>query len=76
VGLFWQPLYCGQPVQAEILILEAIPRAERVGHDVAKQFALVARAGVYIASGSLESAERAAREALAFGESRHLVVYV
>lgn len=32
----------------------------------------MARAGVYIAEGALESAERAATEALAFGESRHL----
>ena len=72
MGLFWQPLYCGRPAEAQRLILEAVPRAERVGHDVAKQLALVTRAGVYIADGSLQSAERAAREALAFGESRHL----
>lgn len=72
MGLFWQPLYCGQPAEAERLIREAIPRAERVGHDVAKQLALVARAGVYLAQGALESAEQAAREALAFGESRRL----
>jgi tetratricopeptide (TPR) repeat protein len=72
MGLFWQPLYCGRPAEAQGLILEAVPRAERVGHDVAKQLALVARAGVYMADGSLQSAKRAAREALAFGESRHL----
>ncbi len=72
MGLFWQPLDCGQPAQAERLILEAIPRAEQVGHDIAKQLLLGARTGVYIADGSLQSAERAAREALAFGQFRHL----
>jgi len=72
MGLFWQPLYCGQPAKAERLIREAIPRAERVGHDIAKQLALVARAGVYFAQGGLESVEQAAREALAFGEARCL----
>ena len=71
MGLIWQPLHRGQLAEAERLVLEAIPRAVRVGHDDAKSMALWALAGVYIAKGYLESAERTAREAVAFGESCH-----
>jgi hypothetical protein len=70
-GLFIPPLYCGRPAEAERLILEAIPRMTRVGHDDAKLAALCHLASVHIAKGDLESAERKAREALAFGESSH-----
>jgi tetratricopeptide (TPR) repeat protein len=69
IGLYWPPLQCGRPAEAERLIEETIPRAEQVGHDVAKSCALGARAGVYLARGDLEGGERAAREALEFGYS-------
>ena len=69
MGLYWRPLHCGQPAEADRLVREAIPRAARVGHDGAKSVALWIVAGVDIAKGNLESAERAAREAIAFGES-------
>jgi len=69
MGLLWPPLLCGQPAEAESLILEAIPRATRLGHDVAKSLALWVLATVYIAKGNLESADRAAREALALMQS-------
>jgi hypothetical protein len=69
MGLLWPPLLCGHPAEAESLILEVIPRATRLGHDVAKSLALWVLAGVYLAKGSLESAERAAREALALMQS-------
>lgn len=69
LGLFWPPLLCGRPAEAEKLILEAIPRATRIGYDVAKSLTRWILAGVYIAKGDLESAERAAREALALAES-------
>jgi tetratricopeptide (TPR) repeat protein len=71
IGLIWPPLLCGQPAEAERLILELIPRAARLGHDVAKGLALWILAGVYIAKGNLESAERTAREALVSMESCH-----
>ncbi len=71
IGLFWELLHCGRPAEAEKLIVEAISRAERVGHDVAKSAALMSRTGVYVARGHLERAELAAREALAFAESFH-----
>jgi serine/threonine protein kinase len=71
IGLYWPALQCGRPAEAGRLIEETIPRAEKVGHDVAKSCALAVRAGVCVAKGSLEGGERAAREALAFGESTH-----
>jgi len=71
IGVFWPPLHCGQPAEAERLIRETIRRAAQVGHDVAKSCALAALPVVYLAKGHVESAERAAREALAFGESSH-----
>jgi eukaryotic-like serine/threonine-protein kinase len=71
IGLFWPPLHRGQPAEAERLIRETIRRAAQVGHDVAKSCALTALPAVYLAKGDVESAERAAREALAFGESSH-----
>jgi serine/threonine protein kinase/tetratricopeptide (TPR) repeat protein len=71
IGLFSPPLYCGRPAEAERLIRETIRRATQVGHDVAKSGALAALPAVYLAKGDLENAERAAREALAFGESSH-----
>jgi tetratricopeptide (TPR) repeat protein len=69
IGLFWPPLLCGRPAEAESLILEAIPRAMRTGHDVAKSLAFWVLAEVHVAKGDLESAERAAREALELMES-------
>lgn len=69
LGLFWPPLLCGRPAEAEKLILEAIPRATRTGHDVAKSVALWVLAEVQVAKGDLEKAERAAREALGLMES-------
>src|SRR5262249_55880778 len=71
IGLFSPPLYCGRPAEAERLIRETIWRAAQVGHDVAKSGALAALPAVYLAKGDLDNAERAAREALAFGESSH-----
>jgi serine/threonine protein kinase/tetratricopeptide (TPR) repeat protein len=69
MGLFWPPLLSGRPAEAERLILEAIPRAMRIGFDLAKSLALWVLADVHIAKGDLEKAERAAREALALMES-------
>jgi len=71
IGLYSPPLYCGRPAEAERLIHETIRRATQVGHDVAKSCALAALPIVYLAKGDLQGAERAAREALAFGESSH-----
>lgn len=71
MGLFWPPLLCGQPAGAERLILEAIARALRTGNDIAHSVALWALAGVYVAKGDLERAERTAREALELMESCH-----
>ena len=62
-------LYRGRPAEAEKLVLEAIQRAVRVGHDSARLIGLAGLAQVILAKGDLERAERAAREALAFGES-------
>jgi hypothetical protein len=70
-GVYTPPLYCGRPTEAEMLIREAIPRAERVGHDGTKCDALWTLAAVHVAKGDLESAERTAREGVAFGESCH-----
>jgi tetratricopeptide (TPR) repeat protein len=69
MGLFWPPLLGGRPAEAERLILEAIPRAMRTGHDVAKSLALWVLAEVHVAKGDLEKAEQAAREALELMES-------
>jgi hypothetical protein len=69
IGLFWPPLLCGRPAEAERLTLEAIPRAVRTGHDLAKSLALWVLAEVHVAKGDLERAERAAREALELMES-------
>lgn len=69
LGFYGPPLFCGRPREAERLMLEAIPRAARVGHDGLKADALWLLAAAYIAEGDLESAERTAREGLAFGES-------
>ncbi len=71
IGLFSPPLQSGRPAEAEGLIYEAIRHATQVGHDVAKSCALGSLPLMYLAKGDLESAERAAREALAFGESCH-----
>ncbi len=71
IGLYSPPLYCGRPAEAGMLTHETIRRATQVGHDVAKSCALGALPVVHLATGDLESAERAAREALAFGESSH-----
>src|SRR5262249_49907317 len=60
MGLYWRPLHCGQPAEADRLVREAIPHAVWVGHDGAKSVALWIVAGVDIAKGNLESAERAA----------------
>ena len=69
MGLFWPPLLSGRPTEAEKLILEAIPRAMRTGHDVAQSLALWVLAEVHVAKGELEKAERAAREGLGLMES-------
>jgi tetratricopeptide (TPR) repeat protein len=69
VAEFIAPLYLGQPQEAKRRILEAIPRAARLGHDNAKYIALAYMPGVHVAAGDLHSAEQAAREALAFGEA-------
>ena len=69
IGVYSPPLQSGRPAEAEILIRETIRRATQVGHDVAKSGALAALPLVYLARGDLKGAERAAREALAFGES-------
>lgn len=71
IGVYSPPLYCGRPAEAERLIRETIRRATQVGHDVAKSGALAALPLVYLAKGDLKGAERAARKALAFGESSH-----
>jgi hypothetical protein len=71
IGRFSPPLQSGRPAEAEELIDQAIRHATRVGHDVAKFCALAALPLMYLAKGDLESAERAAREALAFGASCH-----
>lgn len=71
IGLFSPPLQSGRPAEAEGLIYKAIRHATQVGHDVARFCALGALPLMYLAKGDLESAERAAREALAFGESCH-----
>jgi serine/threonine protein kinase/tetratricopeptide (TPR) repeat protein len=71
IGLYSPPLQSGRPAEAERLIHETIRRATQVGHDVAKSGALAALPLVYLAKGDLEGAERAARKALAFGESSH-----
>jgi serine/threonine protein kinase/tetratricopeptide (TPR) repeat protein len=71
MGLFWPPLLCGQPAEAERLLLEGLSRAARLGHDPAKGLALWILAGVYVAKGNLEGAERTARGALVSMESCH-----
>ena len=71
IGVYSPPLQSGRPAEAERLIRETIRRATQVGHDVAKSGALAALPLVYLAKGDLKGAERAAREALAFGESSH-----
>ena len=71
-GLFVPPLFCGQPAEAERLILEALPYFARVGHDDAKFNALCYLACARIAKGDLEGAERTAREALVFGRSHQV----
>ncbi|HEY6339856.1 MAG TPA: protein kinase [Bryobacteraceae bacterium] len=71
IGVYSPPLLSGRPAEAERLIHETIRRATQVGHDVAKFCALAALPVVDLAKGDLESAERTAREALAFGESSH-----
>jgi tetratricopeptide (TPR) repeat protein len=71
IGVYSPPLYCGRPAEAERLVRETIRRATQVGHDVAKSCALAALPMVYLAQGDLHGAERAVREALAFGESSH-----
>jgi len=71
MGLFWPPLLCGAPVEAERRVLEAIPRAVRIENDVAKAIALWVLAGVYVGHGKLDSAEQTAREALALMETHH-----
>jgi tetratricopeptide (TPR) repeat protein len=71
IGVYSPPLLSGRPVEAERLIHENIRRATQVGHDVAKFAALAALPLAYLAKGDLQGAERAAREALAFGESSH-----
>lgn len=68
---FIAPLYLGRPQEAKRPILEAIPRAARLGHDNVQFIALSYLPSVHIAAGDLEGAERAAREALAFGEARN-----
>lgn len=69
MGLFWPPLLCGNPAEAERLILQAIPRATAIGYDLARAIALWVLAGVHIAKGELDRAEHAAREGLALMES-------
>jgi len=69
VGTYAPPLQTGRPEEAERLIRKAITRAEKIGHANAKFPALAFLVQAYIARGDLESAERTAREALAFGES-------
>ncbi len=69
IGLFWPPLLCGRPAEAERLILEALPRDVRTGHDVAKSLAFWVLAEVHVAKGDLDRAEQAAREALELMES-------
>jgi eukaryotic-like serine/threonine-protein kinase len=64
MGLFWPPLICGRPLEAERRVREAIPRAARIGLDIAKAVALWVLAGVHVAKGELESAEQSAREGL------------
>lgn len=71
IALIWPPLHCGRPTEAERLIRETLRRAAQVGHDVAKVCALTALPVVHLAKGDVEGAERAGREALAFGESSH-----
>ncbi len=68
-GVYFPALQCGRPAEAEKLVLEANPRAVRIGRDSARLVGLTSLAHVYVAKGDLESAERTAREALAFGES-------
>ena len=69
VSEFIAPLYLGRPKDAERLIGEAIPRAARLGHDNVKFIALNFLTQVYVAAGDLQGAERAGREALAFGQA-------
>lgn len=69
VAEFIAPLYLGRPQEAQRLILEAIPRAPRVGHDNVKFIALTYLPQVFVAAGDLQGAERAAKEALAFGQA-------
>jgi len=71
LGLYGPPLFCGRPLESQRLILEAIPRAARLGYDGLKADALWLLASVYLAEGKLECAERTAREGVAFGESFH-----
>jgi tetratricopeptide (TPR) repeat protein len=69
MGLLWAPLNCGRPADAERLVREAIPRAERIGNTLGKAIELWVLAGVYVAKGQLEHAERTARESLMLMES-------
>jgi tetratricopeptide (TPR) repeat protein len=71
MGLFWPPLICGNPAEAERQVVEAIARAARIQNDVAKAIALWVLAGVHISNGKLESAEETAREALALMDTSH-----
>jgi tetratricopeptide (TPR) repeat protein len=69
MGLSWPRLLCGNPAEAERLVVEAIPRATRLGSDPAKSIALWILAGVHVSQGRLESAEQTARDALTLMES-------
>jgi tetratricopeptide (TPR) repeat protein len=70
--LYVPAIYRGGLDEAEKLILEAIPRATRVGHINAEILATIVLAQIHLTRGYLDSAERIAREALAFAESNRV----